>query len=987
MKHLRILPLLGMAGLSLVSAASWLAAPAQAADEDTFLAQILPPSEQTIGQGQTALWTLPHVVTQYQPALPTPLTQAALQAQHEGRYLEAMILLDEASKDARANADTRAEVELLRTSFLLQGSQSQQALEILAPLIAETQHAADARALSAMTHLQQGRMQEALAEAQHARILGSGMLPHLVLSYALQGVGRLAEAHAAMHGFNSRTPPLAVALAREAELDLTLDRIQSARTLMLQAREVEASHPYVVAVGGLVYLIDGHASEAKAAFETALLRDAKDAKALLGLGLADIKLGNFQAGQKQLLMANEAEPGNALILTYLGRSQQQLGKTAAARESWHSAQLADPKDPAPWLYQAQAQLQANQPLQARASLRQAQTRSVNRAVYRGANLLREDEQLLQANLAETQRRLGLDSLAFHTLSATASEKNSANLKNQADMLQGQRFGESARRSLLLQSQFNARPGTLPSALDIYGDGAGQTGAATPQHGVVSGLDAQQASYNDFGELFSPRTTLEADAITGSQNSNGEQIRLGVGSDTLGLSIAQRQYQTDGNGRFEGLDNRSWLGIAQWRPVKSTQVFVSYQTFNSQRGETFYPADPFFGTYAQIMDDSRVTRLGLRHTLAADSSSELRGLWSRQQTDQAINSEYISLPFPFSTSGSSSSAHSEELQYRSSGLTHTTQLGVHAYRGQAAFRQQDGSLTGDDTRKSKQFYAAWQRTLNPYWQLDAELGWGNVDDQDNTGGVNSKNLRRWLPKLGMVYTPDTDTHVRLAAWQGLGVPGVGDATLAPVSLAGILLTRPSDNGKLVQAVALGGDRQLGSAWLLAAEAQQRKVGEPFIELGQQALLVQQIDETKLALHWQPQARPWSVSLAHEYEQIRNDPKDNALDSVDEQRLRTQQLALRWFASTQWTVNLAWSHNRVTGLQKSHDPSFTPVLVAYQESFNQVDANLSWQFNRSRGTLTTGVRNATDTRFQYADLDRLNPRFSAGRLLYAKLQLAW
>lgn len=416
-----------------------------------------------MGHGQSALWTMPDVATQYQPLQPTSEMQAALQAQQEGRFLDALILLEESGKSGQASENAKAEMNLLRASFLLQGSQHQQALEILTPLLSQTQHAADAYALTAMAQMQQGKMREALGAAQHAQGLRDGMLPHLALSYALQGAGRLAEARDVMHGFNAHAPQRAIALAREAELALTLGQIQSARTLVTQAQGVEA-HPYVIAVSGLAYLIDGQASKAKAAFETALQCDPKDAKALLGLGLAEIKLGNLREGQKKLQAANEAEPGNALILTYLGRAQQQLGQTGAARATWHSAQQADPKDPTPWLYQAQAELQANRPLDARESLRQAQARAAYRSVYRGASLLREDEQLLQGNLAETQRQLGMESLAFQTLSTSVGEKNAANLRNQADALQGQRFGESARRSLLLQSMFDERPGNLLGCL-------------------------------------------------------------------------------------------------------------------------------------------------------------------------------------------------------------------------------------------------------------------------------------------------------------------------------------------------------------------------------------------------------------------------------------------------------------------------------------------------------------------------------------------
>jgi len=225
---------------------------------------------------------------------------------------------------------------------------------------------------------------------------------------------------------------------------------------------------------------------------------------------------------------------------------------------------------------------------------------------------------------------------------------------------------------------------------------------------------------------------------------------------------------------------------------------------------------------------------------------------------------------------------------------------------------------------------------------------------------------------------------------MGMGGVGDATLAPVSLAGVLLTRYGDDGKLVRGVSLGADRQLSHDWLLAAEAQRRNTGIPSVDTfsrpGEQFFIRQQIDDPRLELHWQPEGKPWAVKFVYDYEHIQNEPDltySQENDSVNEQSLHTQQLAVRWFASEKWTAHLAWSHNRVTGTQIN---PLLPTLLPYQDGFNQLDADLSWQFN-ARGLLTAGVRNAADTRFQYAEIDPLNERFSKGRLLYGKLKMAW
>ncbi len=440
--------------------------------------------------------------------------------------------------------------------------------------------------------------------------------------------------------------------------------------------------------------------------------------------------------------------------------------------------------------------------------------------------------------------------------------------------------------------------------------------------------------------------------------------------------------------FEYLDNRIGQAIVQWRPTQSTQAFASYQTVNSRHGETYFP-EMSWGYNTAVEDNSYMTRLGLRHSLT--ENSELRALWSIQQTDQARNNIDFNNPPNTWSDSAISNTHSEELQYRRSGADYATQWGVQQTRGQLHRQDPTGFVYNDDTIIGRQFYAAWQQTLNPQWQLDAGLGLGKIENLDNAGYGNNLNLERWLPKLGAVYTPGPGTHVRLTAWDGMGFGEIGDATLAPVSLAGILLTRPGDNQlnrMLVHGAAVGADKQLSSAWVLEGQTQQRKTDMPVIlNAPQQDLLRQQIDESRLALHWQPQDKPWSVSLAYDDERIQIDPRYNAVDSVSEQRLRSQQLAVRWFASAQCTVNGVWSHNQVAGMEQYDlDSAGFPISRAYQDGFNQLDADLSWKFNKS-GLLTAGVRNAADTRFKYAEIDKLSPRFSNGRMVYGKLKMAW
>jgi outer membrane receptor protein involved in Fe transport len=137
-----------------------------------------------------------------------------------------------------------------------------------------------------------------------------------------------------------------------------------------------------------------------------------------------------------------------------------------------------------------------------------------------------------------------------------------------------------------------------------------------------------------------------------------------------------------------------------------------------------------------------------------------------------------------------------------------------------------------------------------------------------------------------------------------------------------------------------------------------------------------------LHWQLESKPYLISLSHEYEHFQNDPSFSPLDSVAKQNLRSLQLGLRWLAGTHWTVNLKWSHNQAAESKWISDSS----LSGNHEIFNQLDADMSWRFNPS-GVLTAGVRNATDKRFQYVEIDKVSPRFSTGRLLFTNLKMAW
>jgi tetratricopeptide (TPR) repeat protein len=245
-----------------------LTAPAYAADELDLLGQPLVRSEQTIRSGQQVLWTLPFETTRYVPEQPTPTMRNAMEAQQAGRYLEAIAILEEAKGES-----SLPDTQLLRAGFYLQGDQARFAQEILTGLLQQSPQSAEAHALMAMALLQQGQLDAALDSVQRAQSLGNRPLATQISTYVLQARGRLQQASDVMAAHNAKSPADALGLAREAELALNLGDNTRAASRAAEAHKLAPKSPYVMAVIGLVWLIEDKPADAQRAFEIALKGD------------------------------------------------------------------------------------------------------------------------------------------------------------------------------------------------------------------------------------------------------------------------------------------------------------------------------------------------------------------------------------------------------------------------------------------------------------------------------------------------------------------------------------------------------------------------------------------------------------------------------------------------------------------------------------------------------------------------------------------
>ena len=946
---------------------------AQPIDELDLLDKNTVRTERAIHSSKLALWTLPFETTQFVPNAPTPEMQAAMAAQQSGRYLEAIDLLEKSN-------DTRADLQLLRASYYLQGDQPRLAEDILAAVLKTSPGLAEAQALMAMSYLQRGKLEAAGQTASAALASGNSPLTARVASYALQAQGMLAEASALMAKENASGAVNALNLAREAELALSLGDAPRAQPLVARAREIAPDSPYVMAVSGLVWLISDQPASAQRAFEIALKRDSEDPKTLLGLGLAEARQGRLEQSIAHMRKAADSDPSSAVIQTYLGRALQQTGHVSSARKAFEAAIKLDPNDPAPRIYLAQLLNESGQPAAALQGLREAEKLKSSRGAYRGENLLNEDAQTLQANLAATYTALGMQDFAWRTLADGAGEKNAQNLKNQAEVLQGQRYAENARRSLVLQSLFNDDLDALPVTLDIYGDGGGQTGTQTPQQGAIGGLSGQQITLGDYGALFEQPDRIKLNALAGNRQTWGEQVRLAIGNEKFSISFAQLHYQTDGFVPYDDLNNSVWQTTLKWDPQPGTRVFLNYQNFSSERGAIFVPQDPFLYSPSLIQEESWSARLGLRQKLSNDG--ELSLLLSRQHMNQTVHD----VLFDFDSLLPDSNAVSGEIQYRKNNKLGLLTLGVYSYSKEYEYFTGYTDL-GEylivplvaGTTRAKQLYAYQPIRLDEHWDMDIGLGWGWIENEDK-GGTNDTKLDRPNVRLGFSYTSNADTRLRLALGQGINLPSVGGATLEPVETAGMFSNRQSDTGRLVRSLELSGEQRLTTDWLLSGHMATRNMHKPVGGITQELHLYRQ-QEGQVALHWLPVQKVLSVSLSAGIEKREAPDQATELDSISWQQLTDVKLGANWMINSNWSARAEVSRNWVEGQYQQ----VIPPKTSFDDASNQVNASLRWK--HKQGGAELGVRNLTDDHFEYTETDPLAPRFSKGRFVYGNVSLNW
>ena len=259
-----------------------------------------------------------------------------------------------------------------------------------------------------------------LAERAVAAAPGSAV-PQLALSYARQLATDLDGAFAAAEEAAGLAPREPLPQARLAEIHLMRGETRAARRAANEAVELGGG-PLAQMVLGYAELAALRGARGEAAFRRALQEESWNPLALLGLGLAQIKQGDLEAGTVQIENAVAHDPGSSLLRSYLGKAYFEERRDEPAGTQYAIAKELDPTDPTPWFYDAIRKQLDNRPVEALRDLERSIALNDNRAPFRSRLLLDQDRAVRGASLARIYQDLGFEQLGINEAGRVADAR-------------------------------------------------------------------------------------------------------------------------------------------------------------------------------------------------------------------------------------------------------------------------------------------------------------------------------------------------------------------------------------------------------------------------------------------------------------------------------------------------------------------------------------------------------------------------------------
>ena len=548
--------------------------------------------------------------------------------------------------------------------------------------------------------------------------------------------------------------------------------VGQARADLKQALALDASG---LGYQGELGTLESNAAEwpaAEAAYRAALAANPADYVALTGLGVLDLKRGHPEAALENLLKAGVMEPRYARAHVYTAVAYWQLGDRKQAREELARAGEIDDKDPLPHFMAAMMATDLLAPADAVDEARQAMARL---PYLKSLNQLANDQQG-SANLGQAFAFMGMEDWARAYAQASytpfwagshlflADRYNGLYTKN-SELFQGliadpTVFGAGNRFKSLVQAPSTHLDLSLRYSRSDSLDGfspqvqfSGYQAEAKPKAWYLAyekvdwdlldrpyDLDVLTAAFG-----IKPRHDVGVFVFADASKQDSRPVGTTAGGDSYDVT--------------DSLDTRRLdIGLNyKFSPV--SQIWLKAGYFNSDEDTAgkffFFTPDDLIAARTEV----DLPEFGFRHSFDAAGGHQLS--WgidaSRRKTDGHTDVDAFGLGFLFDQ-------HAYRLSENSLGLYLSD-----TYRASDKLGLQGDLFFQSERRKAQDINYSYFPPAPP-----SEVG--RTEETQNHTQIS--------PRLGLVYSPNEQTHVRLA-WQNWLRPS-GMSSLGPVATAGIPL---------------------------------------------------------------------------------------------------------------------------------------------------------------------------------------------------------
>ena len=838
---------------------------------------------------------------------------------------------------------------------------------------------ADALALRALMAVVQGETAQALTYAQQAvQADEAAAAPHLALSYVYQASFELEKAREAAQTATQLEENNALAWARLAELHLMFRELKAARLAAHKAVELDPSLARTQTVLGFAQLVRLATDEASNAFDRAIALDSAAPLPRLGKGLALIRQGELAQGRREIEIAASLDPNHALIRSYLGKAYYEEKRDHLAADQYAMAKELDPLDPTPWLYDAIRKQSNNQPIEALRDLEQSVALNDNRAVYRSRLLLDEDAAAKSASQARIYGSLGAQQLALklglHSLSLDATNYSAHRFL--ADAYAVLPRHQIARVSELLQAQLWQPLNLSPLQPQI----------TEANLGILEGTGPSSAAYNEFNSLFvRNRFMPQLNGVVGGNGTLGGDVVISGVHDKLSYSLGHFHYESDGYRENNDQQQDIYNLFVQANFTHRTNIQAEIKTIEKDKGDLIrrFDLENFRSDFREL-EERELLRIGIRHTFAPESQVIISAMSQKFDLRQSDN------PLP-----TLSTDFAQEDDSLTGEIQHAWKHDViQLITGMGYFESDsDSSLNSildpgfplpvienetlsKKTNRYKNIYTYLQLRHSNFisWLLGL-----SVDKFD--GEIIEKEQIN--PKIGLVWRPNVDSILRVAAFRVLKRDLVANQTVEPTQVAGFNQFFDEDNGTDSKRYGIGFDHKISDRVFTGLEFSQRRLDVPYLnESGSTHLAPWEESFYNGYLNYIYNASV-AVKFAYQFEKLNTN--ENVLRD-DALLLTTHSVPLdiEYFHDSGWSINGSTKFIRQKGVFREGVPIATSKN---QDEFWMFDLRLSYRLPGRHGKVNFHVKNLFNEFYNYQEIDFNNPSFSPERLFLAKLSFLW